>query len=254
MKYSDEKAARASTSRRKMVNILTGILLILFSEYVLAVESNWRLPGMYYDAESGLYYNGQRYYDPEVGQYTSPERMNIQEIVSNYSVQNTASLLYSYQYANSNPIVYLDPQGKAAIQVFATVVGATTGAVNAWGNGGNVTEILGGAAIGAFSGLGTSLGIGNPALVGSIVGGISSAIGQKIAGKRIDLDDVFLDAFIGGLSGVSGAGLEFIGFTAKQALTYGAFVDVFFVGTIKAQASTPIYEECDGSFGIRRRF
>lgn len=58
MKYSDEKAARANTSRRKLANILTGILLILFSEYVLAVESNWRLPGMYYDAESGLYYNG----------------------------------------------------------------------------------------------------------------------------------------------------------------------------------------------------
>lgn len=178
--------------------------------------------------------------------------MNIHEIVSNYSVQNTASLLYLYQYANSNPIVYLDPQGNVAIQVFATVVGATTGAVTAWGNGGNAKEILVGAGLGAFSGLGTSLAIGNPALVGSIVGGVSSAIGQKVTGRRIDLEDVFLDAFIGGLSGVSGAGLEFIGFTTKQALTYGAFVDVFFVGTVKAQASTPTYEECDGSFGIRR--
>jgi RHS repeat-associated protein len=38
-----------------------------------AIENNLRLPGQYYDVESGLHYNCFRYYDPIVGRYISQD-------------------------------------------------------------------------------------------------------------------------------------------------------------------------------------
>jgi RHS repeat-associated protein len=38
-----------------------------------SIENNLRLPGQYYDAESGLHYNCFRYYDPIVGRYISQD-------------------------------------------------------------------------------------------------------------------------------------------------------------------------------------
>ncbi|MEW6079692.1 MAG: RHS repeat-associated core domain-containing protein, partial [Thermodesulfobacteriota bacterium] len=32
-------------------------------------QENFRFPGQYYDAETGLHYNGFRYYEPEIGRY-----------------------------------------------------------------------------------------------------------------------------------------------------------------------------------------
>ena len=37
---------------------------------VETVTNNLRFPGQYYDAETGLYYNYQRFYDPQIGRYT----------------------------------------------------------------------------------------------------------------------------------------------------------------------------------------
>ncbi len=36
-------------------------------------DQPWRFPGQYYDAETGLHYNRQRYYDPTLGRYLSPD-------------------------------------------------------------------------------------------------------------------------------------------------------------------------------------
>jgi RHS repeat-associated protein len=38
-----------------------------------SIENNLRLPGQYYDVESGLHYNCFRYYDPIVGRYISQD-------------------------------------------------------------------------------------------------------------------------------------------------------------------------------------
>ena len=58
-----------------------------------------RFPGQYYDAETGLYYNGARYYDPHTGRYITPDPLGL------------AGGLNPYLYANGNPLQYTDPTG-----------------------------------------------------------------------------------------------------------------------------------------------
>lgn len=38
-----------------------------------SIEMNLRFPGQYYDEQSGLYYNHNRYYNPELGRYMQPD-------------------------------------------------------------------------------------------------------------------------------------------------------------------------------------
>lgn len=64
-----------------------------------AIEFNLRLPGQYYDAESGLHQNLYRNYDPEVGHYLEPDPLG--PIASNDV----------FGYANQNPRQYIDPLG-----------------------------------------------------------------------------------------------------------------------------------------------
>jgi RHS repeat-associated protein len=60
---------------------------------------NMRLPGQYEDAESGLYYNRQRYYDPERGQYLTPDPLGTPDGPNGYA------------YVAHNPLKYVDPDG-----------------------------------------------------------------------------------------------------------------------------------------------
>jgi RHS repeat-associated protein len=60
---------------------------------------NIRLPGQYFDAESGLHYNRQRYYDPSQGTYLSPDPLG------NPDGPN------AYAYVANNPITNVDPDG-----------------------------------------------------------------------------------------------------------------------------------------------
>jgi RHS repeat-associated protein len=63
------------------------------------VEMPLRLPGQYYDEESGLYYNYFRDYDPSTGRYIQSDPIGLE------GGSNT------YAYAGGNPLRHIDPLG-----------------------------------------------------------------------------------------------------------------------------------------------
>jgi RHS repeat-associated protein len=81
------------------------------------VENNVRLPGQYYDQETGLHYNYHRYYDTRTGRYlmpdpshsVKPEGMGIPYLVP--FILDTPQELNLYPYVINNPVRYVDTQG-----------------------------------------------------------------------------------------------------------------------------------------------
>jgi RHS repeat-associated protein len=60
---------------------------------------NLRLPGQFYDAETGLHYNYFRDYDPAIGRYVQSDPVGLAGGVGTYS------------YVSGNPVTYMDPRG-----------------------------------------------------------------------------------------------------------------------------------------------
>ena len=64
---------------------------------------NIRMPGQYYDSESGLFYNGNRYYHPSLGRYISSDPIGID------------GGLNTFNYAEVSPVMFADPEGLVAL-------------------------------------------------------------------------------------------------------------------------------------------
>ncbi|GAB4346897.1 MAG: hypothetical protein Kow0089_24400 [Desulfobulbaceae bacterium] len=63
------------------------------------IDFNIRFPGQYWDAETGLHYNWNRYYDPATGRYITADPIGL------------AGGMNLYSYANLNPVNMIDPEG-----------------------------------------------------------------------------------------------------------------------------------------------
>lgn len=68
-----------------------------------SVEMNLRFPGQYYDEQSKLYYNHNRYYNPELGRYMEPDPLALE------------AGLNMFAYAGNNPVMNVDPSGLASV-------------------------------------------------------------------------------------------------------------------------------------------
>jgi len=82
------------------------------------VTNNLRYPGQYYDAETGLHYNWNRYYDPVTGRYSTSDPIGLEGGIN------------EYVYAIGRPIYWIDPYG-----LNIGTPGTAEGFIPVWGSG-----------------------------------------------------------------------------------------------------------------------
>jgi RHS repeat-associated protein len=89
---------------------------------VARMVNNLRLPGQYFDAETGLHFNRNRYYDPAIGRYITRDPLGIDA--------------NPYLYAAANPFLFVDPDGLCAVQILSGGIESLFGFSLALGSGG----------------------------------------------------------------------------------------------------------------------
>ena len=78
-----------------------------------SIEMNLRFPGQYYDEQSKLFYNHNRYYNPELGRYMEPDPIGLE------------GGLNMFAYAGSNPVMNVDPSGLYGVTINGQYVNGT---------------------------------------------------------------------------------------------------------------------------------
>ena len=79
------------------------------------IENNLRFPGQYYDTETGLHYNWNRYYSPETGRYIAADPIGL------------GGGINLYRYADANPANWYDSDGLNALVMYEAGTGAVAG-------------------------------------------------------------------------------------------------------------------------------
>ena len=190
-----------------------GECIVKVNEGGIAEKNPIRYRGYYYDTETSLYYLKTRYYDPEVGRFMTIDGIE-------YLDPETINGLNLYAYCGNNPVMNIDPEGKAFLTIFlitlvaGVVIGGTIAGVKGYKNGERGWGLVKTIAKGSFKGgiiggltavliyalpeigsfLGASLGFGSLALAESGAAAVSLTSAQAI---------------IAGIAALSGLGLMF---------------------------------------------
>jgi RHS repeat-associated protein len=83
------------------------------------VAMNLRLPGQYFDSETGLHQNGMRDYDPTLGRYIESDPIGL------------AGGINTYAYAGNNPVRFVDPSGTSQSSSIQCAAAATLSCIDA---------------------------------------------------------------------------------------------------------------------------
>jgi RHS repeat-associated protein len=135
----------------------------------IALTSNLRFPGQYYDGESGLHYNYYRNYDPLIGRYAESDPIGLEGGVGTYT------------YVLNNALGFIDPNGLVSMcRLAATTAGAVVG--------GSLGYVCG-------CGLGGIIGGGGGTLVAPGIGTVGGAAAGCAGGGQVG----------GGLGAAAGA-------------------------------------------------
>jgi RHS repeat-associated protein len=154
-----------------------------------------RLPGQYFDAETGLHYNLARYYDPGLGRYLQRDPLG-----------SDAGSWNEYIYCGGDPLNRYDPTG----EFLPILIGAAIGAVVA---GGIEAYRQHKANPNAKLEWGK---IGKEALIGGLVGGLGAAVALAMA-PAVAAAGAIVAAAGGGVVGAVSAAVE----TCASSLAHG---------------------------------
>ncbi len=80
-------------------------------DHASTAQINLRLPGQYFDAETGLHQNWNRDYAPGIGRYVQADPLGI------FGGMNV------YEYAYGNPMLYIDEKGEFANLIIGGAIG-----------------------------------------------------------------------------------------------------------------------------------
>ena len=85
------------------------------------IENTIRYAGYRWDEETGLYYLNARYYAPEIGRFITRDAF--------HGFEDDPASLNQYNYAHSNPVMFVDPSGYIAISaIIGGLIGLGVGA------------------------------------------------------------------------------------------------------------------------------